>query len=69
VSFLIAFNWEKYGQQVAAGIRQKFEATMDKLFADKIKPLLEDIDLILKTRIDQADSLIDALIQKTFEQF
>jgi len=66
---LNSINWEKYGQQVAAGIRKEFEAAMDKLFADKIEPLLEDIDLILKTRIDQADSLIDALIQKTFEQF
>jgi len=66
---LNSINWEKYGQQIAAGIRQEFEGAMDKLFADKIKPLLEDIDLILKTRIDQVDSLIDVLIQKTFEQF
>jgi hypothetical protein len=73
---LNTINWEQYGQQIGAGIRQEFEAAMDKLFADKIKPLLKDIDLILETRIDHVDTLIndklkqiDGLIQQTVERF
>ncbi len=73
---LNSINWEKYGQQIGAGIRQEFEAAMDKLFDDKIKPLLDDIDLILKTRIEHVNSLIDeklkqidVLIQQTVERF
>jgi hypothetical protein len=73
---LNTINWEQYGQQVAKGIRTEFEATMNKLFYDKIKPLLKDIDLILETRIDQVDSLIedklnkiDVLIQHTVNRF
>ena len=73
---LNSINWEEYGQQVSAGIRQEFEVAMDQLFEEKIKPLLKDIDLILKNRIGQVDNLIDdklnkidVLVKNTFDQF
>jgi hypothetical protein len=73
---LNTIKWEEYGQQIGVGIRQEFEAAMDKLFDDKIKPILKDIDLILETRIDQVDTLIneklkriDGLIQETVVRF
>lgn len=59
-----SINWEQYGQQLGAGIRTEFEAAMDKLFADKIKPLLTDIDNLLKMRIKQADNAAEARIKQ-----
>ncbi len=61
---LNSINWEQYGQQVGAGIRTEFEAAMDKLFDDKIKPLLTDIDNLLKTRSDQADNATEARLKQ-----
>ncbi|MDM8559144.1 hypothetical protein [Candidatus Parabeggiatoa sp. HSG14] len=61
---LNSIDWKAHGQQVGAGIRQEFEATMDKLFDEKLKPLLMDIDNLLKDRINQADEVAKARIQQ-----
>ncbi len=52
-------DWKKYGQEIGSGLRGEFEATMDKLFDEKIKPLLKDIDMVLENRLDQADKIAE----------
>jgi hypothetical protein len=71
-----AKNGGQLGQISPGETVPEFEAAMDKLFDDKIKPLLNDIDLILKTRIEHVDTLIDdklkqidVLIQQTVDRF
>jgi len=80
---LDSIDWTVYGQQVGAGLRQEFELLMDNLFDDQIKPLLQDIDMLLKqtnqmaeARITQVDKLIeqrlqqiDGLVQTTVTRF
>jgi len=68
---LNSINWEQYGQQAAKGIRIEFEAAMDKLFENQIKPILEDVELIIeqadkaaKDRITQADQAAEARIKQ-----
>jgi ElaB/YqjD/DUF883 family membrane-anchored ribosome-binding protein len=64
LSTLNSINWEQYGHQIGAGIRSEFEAAMDKLFDEKLKPLLTDIDNLLAQRIAQADKAVEARLQQ-----
>jgi hypothetical protein len=61
---LQSINWEQHGQQIGAGLRKEFEATMDKLFDEKIKPLLKDIDMVLENRLEQADKIAEARLNQ-----
>ncbi|OQY54741.1 MAG: hypothetical protein DRR08_33675 [Candidatus Parabeggiatoa sp. nov. 2] len=64
---LKSINWQQYGQQVGAGLRQEFEGAMNKLFNQQLKPLLKDIDMLLKGRIEQADKAAEARINQLDE--
>jgi len=72
---LQSINWEEYGQKIGAGLRKEFEATMDKLFAEKIRPLLREIDMVLANRLEQADKIaenrlkqLDGIIEARLKQ-
>ena len=63
-------------QSMAKGVRVVFEESMNTLFDQKIRPMLEDIDLIIKNNMDNADEIIintfkgvDKIIEKTILQF
>lgn len=45
---------------MAEGVREEFEKAMNSLFDDKIAPLLKDIDLVMKNRLEQADNIAEA---------
>ncbi|MDM8561232.1 hypothetical protein [Candidatus Parabeggiatoa sp. HSG14] len=61
---LQSINWEEHGQKIGAGLRKEFEATMDKLFDEKIRPLLKDIDMVLENRLEQADKIAEARLNQ-----
>jgi hypothetical protein len=72
---LQSINWKKYGQEIGAGLRKEFEATMDKLFAEKIRPLLREVDMVLANRLEQADKIaenrlkqLDGIIEARLKQ-
>ncbi len=50
-------NFKGMGQQFGEGLRKEFEAAMDMLFDEKIKPLVADIDKLLKARLEQTDKM------------
>jgi len=76
-----AFNtvdWQTYTQQTADRFRQELKAAMEMLFDNKIRPLLKDIDKVIKsnTRIESLDTIIqdelkqlDQIILTTFQQY
>lgn len=50
---------KKTSQSMAAGIRQEYQKAANHLFDEKIKPLLDEIDLVAKNRMKDASGIVD----------
>jgi ElaB/YqjD/DUF883 family membrane-anchored ribosome-binding protein len=50
-------DFKAMGKQFAEGVRGEFDKAMDRLFDEKIDPLVADIDKLLKARLNAVDKM------------